>query len=77
MYMIEGRGRSEFMYAKSFLYSNSSEGKNLLQILTENIINYLDFQVKYGADVLMPFDTWSGILVQIGLKSFRLSLTNK
>ena len=62
MYMIEGRGRSEFMYAKSFLYSNSSEVKNLLQILTENIINYLDFQVRYGADVLMIFDTWSGIL---------------
>ena len=62
MYMIEGRGRSEFMYAKSFLYSNSKEVKNLLQILTENIINYLDFQVKYGADILMIFDTWSGIL---------------
>jgi len=62
MYMIEGRGRSEFMYAKSFVYSNSSEVKNLLRILTENIINYLDFQVRYGADVLMIFDTWSGIL---------------
>lgn len=62
MYMIEGRGRSEFMYAKSFLYSNPTEVKILLQILTENIINYLDFQVKYGADVLMIFDTWSGIL---------------
>ncbi|MEK9993961.1 MAG: uroporphyrinogen decarboxylase [Hydrogenophilales bacterium] len=62
MYMIEGRGRSEFMYAKSFLYSNTPESKDLLQILTENIINYLDFQVKYGADVLMLFDTWSGIL---------------
>jgi len=62
MYMIEGRGRSEFMYAKSFLYSNTYVSKDLLQILTENIINYLDFQVKYGADVLMLFDTWSGIL---------------
>ena len=62
MYMIEGRGRSEFMYAKSFLFSNTSVSKDLLQILTENIINYLDFQVKYGADVLMLFDTWSGIL---------------
>ena len=70
MYMIEGRGRSEFMYAKSFLYSNSSEGKNLLQILTENIINYLDFQVKYGADVLMLLIRGVEFLVQIGLKSF-------
>ena len=70
MYMIEGRGRSEFMYAKSFLYSNTSEIKNLLQILTENIINYLDFQVKYGADVLMLFDTWSGILSSDWFKEF-------
>ena len=70
MYMIEGRGRSEFMYAKSFLYSSTSEIKNLLQILTENIINYLDFQVKYGADVLMLFDTWSGILSSDWFKEF-------
>ena len=32
--MIEGRGRSEFMYAKSFLYSNSSEG------------SFYDFNIK-------------------------------
>ena len=51
--------------------------KNLLQILTENIINYLDFQVRYGADVLMIFDTWSGILSSDWFEEFSFNLTNK
>ena len=54
--MIEGRGRSGFMLRNLFFILIHQKLK-LLQILTENIINYLDFQVRYGADVLMIFDT--------------------
>ena len=72
-YMLEGKTSKTFSRAKSFALSQKSDIHELLKILTKITIGYLEMQIEAGADVLMLFDTWGGIL---SLEDYReLSLT--
>lgn len=61
-YMIEGRGKHDFSVSKSFIYNNRETTQKLIDILTHQSIEYLSHQIKAGADVIMLFDSWSGML---------------
>ena len=43
-------------------YRNPEFFARLMDLLVEASINYLDLQVKAGADVVMIFDSWAGSL---------------
>ena len=61
-YQIEGRGGTDFTYVKKMLYDNPSLLHKLLSINTKAVIHYLNAQINAGANAIMLFDTWGGIL---------------
>ena len=61
-YMIEGRSRTDFAHVLGLLQSAPEQLDHLLSVLTESVALYLQAQVEAGADVVMIFDSWGGIL---------------
>lgn len=61
-YMTEGGSSKNFHNILTMRYINKEFLQQLLLILTHNTIDYLEAQVKAGADYLMLFDSWGGIL---------------
>ena len=61
-YMIEGQSPGEFRRAKRLLFDAPGDLHRLLEILTESVTSYLSAQVAAGAQALMLFDTWGGVL---------------
>ena len=61
-YLVEGRGTKGFFVAKSFLYSEPAAAEKLLDKLTTHAVQYLRGQAEAGAQALMLFDSWAGLL---------------
>ena len=61
-YMIEGQGGTDFMRIKKMMYSRPDLMNHILKINAETVSRYLACQIEAGADVVMLFDTWGGIL---------------
>lgn len=61
-YLVEGRGSKTFTTAKSFLYAEPAAATELLDRLADLTIDYLRGQAQAGAQALMVFDSWAGIL---------------
>lgn len=61
-YMIEGGGSKHFAAAKSWLFEHPVASRELLQQITDAVVEYLVGQVQAGAQVLQVFDSWAGIL---------------
>lgn len=61
-YMIEGSGSKTFSAAKKVLYTDPAFAHQLLEMITQSTINYLQAQVRAGADIIQIFDSWAGIL---------------
>ncbi len=72
-YMLKRKSRDDFSAIKGLLYEQPLLLAKLLDILTESVTNYLVAQVKAGAQVLMIFDTWGGILAHADYLRFSLS----
>jgi uroporphyrinogen decarboxylase len=71
-YMIEGQGSKQFNKLRKMMYANPQLMHKLLQRLADITVIYLLEQVKAGADSLMIFDTWGGILPLEQYKEFSL-----
>jgi len=61
-YMIQGEGSKNFEKAKAFLYQHPDASRHLLKELTRATIEYLQAQVKAGAQAVQVFDSWAGLL---------------
>lgn len=62
VYMIEGGGTRHFARSKAMLFDRPDLMHALLTKLSEAVTAYLNAQVARGAQVLMIFDTWGGVL---------------
>lgn len=71
-YMIEGAGSRDFTEAKRMLYAAPELLHRLLAVLTRSVTLYLNAQIAAGADVVMLFDTWGGILTPRDYREFSL-----
>lgn len=71
-YMVEGRGTREFAEVKRMLYRAPALLHRLLAILAESVTGYLRAQAEAGAQALMIFDTWGGMLSAQGYQEFSL-----
>lgn len=56
-YMIEGGGSKTMSKAKEWVANHSKESHELLQLLTDVCIDYLEMQVKAGAQMLQVFES--------------------
>ena len=72
-YMVEGKGSKEFSLIKSLMFEDPKSTHKLLQIITHSIIQYLKAQIAAGAQSIMVFDTWGGMLSTENYKLFSLS----
>ncbi|RMD78814.1 MAG: uroporphyrinogen decarboxylase, partial [Gammaproteobacteria bacterium] len=61
-YMVEGGGSREYAHIKGLLYGEPQTLERLLDLLVEAVAAYLNAQSAAGAQALMLFDTWGGVL---------------
>jgi uroporphyrinogen decarboxylase len=61
-YAIEGGGSKDYLHTKKLMYSDEGAWNGLMEKLTTAVIDYLNAQVKHGAQALQVFDSWVGAL---------------
>ena len=61
-YMIEGGGSKEFAATRGMAYSEPELLDSLIAVLTDATVTYLAAQIEAGAEAVMLFDSWAGIL---------------
>jgi uroporphyrinogen decarboxylase len=71
-YMIEGGGSKDFSQVKAFMYNEPEAMHLLLKKLTAVVIDYLNCQIRAGAQAVQIFDTWGGVLTTPGYLTFSL-----
>lgn len=76
-YMVEGSSSKTFSKVKSLMYQNPQHLHLLLDKLASAVIEYLNAQIKAGADSVMIFDTWGGNLSQPCYLQFSLKYMQK
>jgi uroporphyrinogen decarboxylase len=71
-YMVEGGGSKGFGLIKRMMYGRPGELHRLLDVLTRATILYLNAQIAAGAQAVMLFDTWGGVLTPAQYSEFSL-----
>ena len=71
-YMVEGGGSKDFAKVKAMLFSDPATLHTLLDRTAQSVISYLNAQVESGAQALMIFDTWGGVLSPLNYREFSL-----
>ncbi|MEI6413107.1 MAG: uroporphyrinogen decarboxylase [Pseudomonadota bacterium] len=72
-YMVEGGGSKNFSRIKGLLFDRPDLAQDLLSKLTTAVTAYLNAQVAAGAQALMIFDTWGGVLTPRDYARFSLT----
>ncbi len=67
-YLVCGRPSKEFAAARAFLYAQPQTAEHLLDVLADAMAAYLRAQAEAGAQALMLFESWAGLL---GINEFR------
>lgn len=76
-YMVEGGSSKAFTKIKKLMYSEPAVLHLLLDKLADSVILYLNAQIKAGAQSVMIFDTWGGVLTGRDYRAFSLSYMQK
>lgn len=76
-YMVEGGTTKNFSEVKGMMYREPAVMHQLLDKLADSIILYLNAQVESGAQALMIFDTWGGVLSPRDYQEFSLRYMQK
>jgi uroporphyrinogen decarboxylase len=71
--MIEGAGSAEFGRVRRLLYARPDLLHRVLSINADATAAYLTEQARQGADALMIFDTWGGLLTTQAYATFSLA----
>ncbi|MSP27332.1 MAG: uroporphyrinogen decarboxylase [Methylococcales bacterium] len=61
-YMVEGGSSKSFHRVKSLMYEQPKVMHALLDKLAQSVASYLNAQIAAGAQAVMLFDTWGGVL---------------
>jgi uroporphyrinogen decarboxylase len=71
-YMVEGGGSKTFGLIKRMMYESPEVLHRLLDVLARSTILYLNAQIAAGAQAVMLFDTWGGVLTPAQYEEFSL-----
>ncbi|HEC20081.1 MAG TPA: uroporphyrinogen decarboxylase [Gammaproteobacteria bacterium] len=71
-YMVEGGGTKEFGKVKGMMFSEPALMHQLLDKLAQSVTTYLNGQIAAGAQAVMIFDTWGGVLTPRDYQAFSL-----
>jgi len=71
-YLVCGRPSKEFAAARAFLYAQADTAQRLLGRLADAMAEYLAAQAAAGAQALMLFESWAGLLAPREFAQFAL-----
>ncbi len=71
-YMVEGGTTKDFGKVKGMMFSNPQAMHLLLDKLAQSVTSYLNAQIAAGAQAVMVFDTWGGVLSDEKYEEFSL-----
>jgi uroporphyrinogen decarboxylase len=74
-YMVEGAGSSDYRLVKSLMYSRPDLMHTLLAVNADAVAAYLNAQIDAGAQAVMLFDSWGGVLADGAFQEFSLAYT--
>lgn len=76
-YMVEGEGSKDYRLIKSMLYSRPDLLHRILEVNAQATAQYLNSQIQAGAQAVMMFDSWGGVLADGLFQSFSLVYIRK
>ncbi|MFM2119976.1 MAG: hypothetical protein RL722_1444 [Pseudomonadota bacterium] len=76
-YMVEGGGSDDYRLVKSMLYGRPDLMHRLLAVTADGVAAYLNEQIKAGAQAVMIFDSWGGVLADGAFQHFSLAYTRR
>jgi len=76
-YMVEGGGSDDYRLVKSLMYSRPDLMHRILQINADAVALYLNEQIRAGAQAVMVFDSWGGVLADGCFQEFSLAYTKR
>jgi len=74
-YMVEGAGSDDYRLVKTMLYSRPDLMHHMLAINADAVAAYLNAQIDAGAQAVMIFDSWGGVLADGAFQAFSLAYT--
>ncbi len=76
-YMVEGGGSDDYRAVKSLMYSRPDLMHRILAINADSVATYLNAQIDAGAQAVMVFDSWGGVLADGKFQDFSLAYTKR
>ena len=76
-YMVEGSGSDHWRTLKTMLHSRPDLLHRILEVNARAVTDYLNAQIEAGADAVMLFDTWGGILAYEEYEQFSLKYSRE
>jgi uroporphyrinogen decarboxylase len=76
-YMVEGAGSDDYRQVKTMLYSRPDLMHQILAVNADSVATYLNTQIDAGAQAVMVFDSWGGVLADGAFQSFSLDYTRR
>ena len=74
-YMVEGAGSDDYRLVKTMLYARPDLMHRILTVNADAVAAYLNAQIDAGAQAVMVFDSWGGVLADGAFQTFSLAYT--
>jgi uroporphyrinogen decarboxylase len=75
--MVEGGGSDDYRLVKALMYSRPDLMHRILQVNADAVAAYLNEQIRAGAQAVMIFDSWGGVLADGCFQEFSLAYTRR
>jgi uroporphyrinogen decarboxylase len=76
-YMVEGQGSDDYRHVKGMLYARPDLLHRMLAVTADAVARYLNTQIEAGAQAVMVFDSWGGVLADRAFATFSLAYTQR
>ena len=76
-YIVEGGGSDDYRLVKSLMYSRPDLMHRILAVNADAVATYLNAQIDAGAQAVMVFDSWGGVLADGAFQTFSLAYTHR
>ena len=76
-YMVEGAGSDDYRLVKTMMYQRPDLMHHILATNADSVAAYLNAQIEAGAQAVMIFDSWGGVLADAAFKEFSLAYTQR
>jgi len=76
-YMVEGAGSDDYRHVKSLMYARPDLMHRILSINADAVAAYLNAQIEAGAQAVMVFDSWGGVLADGAFQEFSLAYSRR